>query len=83
MRKKVNHYRVNGKIFKSLSKITIKVIDDNGKLVGLARIVDLMDLLNGKRDFVDLVVFEDQPQTDPPKFSIKIADPEKLPVGDA
>jgi hypothetical protein len=68
-------FRINGRMFRSFSGVTLKVLDVNGKLVGIAKISDILDLINGKRHYVDLCLFDANPEQ---TVNMRLADPEKL-----
>lgn len=74
--------RVNGKIIRSRSNLALKVFD-TVRLVGVAKISDILALIQGKADYVDLVLYDDRPnfwetKTEQRTLEMKLADPEKL-----
>jgi hypothetical protein len=74
--------RVNGKITRSHSRITLGIFN-SVRLIGFARIRDVLALIRGEIAYVPIVIYDDrpnfwEPRTEQVTLEMKIADPERL-----
>jgi hypothetical protein len=53
----ISRFLVIANIVPSKSKQTVKIIDINGRLLGIAKRDEILDLLDGKTDRVNVVVY--------------------------
>ena len=75
-----SRYVVVANIYPSKSKKTIKILDLEGHLLGIALRDEIIQLLNGYLDHANIVIYRcDSPQT---PLEGKAAEPEKIKLGD-
>jgi hypothetical protein len=70
-----SRYVIVANIFESKSRQTIKIIDLSGHLLGIALRDEILDLLAGYRDHVNVVLFRIP-------LEVKTADPDKITIGE-
>lgn len=72
----VSRFVIVANCFLSRSKQAIKIVNLQGQFIGIAKRDEILDLFDGYRDHVNIVVYCCDPKQGP--LELKSADPEKI-----